>query len=179
VRTVVLLRSWSKRIHRHAFYSSLNTWWNRFRNCSGAYSETCSWACARACFWSIRLVLYQIGFSRLRPVWFRPCPLSIETAPGPDPSSGYLPSSCVSNKFFLARPSLKSSSYASISTTELVSSKSTCTLSSTQKFLLLNTFVCLTAWGVTKKDCLIAPWIKLSQCILPIIMHITFTTKYS
>ena len=34
----------------------------------------------------------KLGSAVLLPVWFRPCPLFTETALGPDPSSGYLPS---------------------------------------------------------------------------------------
>jgi len=84
-----------------------------------------------------------LGSALLLPDWFKLCPPSEETAPGPDPFIGDLPFSCISNKSFLARPSSNSSSYASFSIKELVSSNSTCTLSSTHKVLLLNTLYAL------------------------------------
>jgi len=46
----------------------------------------------------------KLGVAVLPPDWFKPCPPSEETTPGPDPFIGDLPFLCMSNKYFLATP---------------------------------------------------------------------------
>ena len=86
---------------------------------------------------------FKFDSAMLPPICFRSYPPFNRSAPGPNPSSRHSPFSCMSNISFRARPISYSSSYASFSTKELVSSNSICTLSSSHKVLLLNTLYAL------------------------------------